>query len=174
MALLYKTRNVVVILGVLLLFVSGCVYGRGLTYAGEGALLGAMYGAGIGAAIGSTHGHAGEGAGIGSLVGSVIGGAIGYGLDAPLRYGYADPYHDPNYNPYYNPYSGNPNHPGNGQPPADEPYYKDDPDYDPGDYEPMPYREDTFDSTDAPQPAYTEEETPAPNRRVMSPGYDAR
>jgi hypothetical protein len=39
MAILEKTRSMVVILGVLLLFVSGCVYGRGLTYSEGNTLM---------------------------------------------------------------------------------------------------------------------------------------
>jgi len=85
MAVLMKTKGIVVIFGVLSLLVSGCYYGRGLTYAEGGTLMGALYGAGLGAAIGSATGHAGEGAGIGALAGSLIGGAIGYGMEGPYR-----------------------------------------------------------------------------------------
>ncbi len=97
MTVLMKTKGIVVVLGVLSLLVSGCYYGRGLTYAEGGTLMGALYGAGLGAAIGSATGHAGEGAGIGALAGSLIGGAIGYGMEGPYRYGYSEPRHDPYY-----------------------------------------------------------------------------
>ena len=46
MAVIKKTRSMVVILGVLFLFVFGCAYGRGLTYTEGGTLMGALYGAG--------------------------------------------------------------------------------------------------------------------------------
>lgn len=174
MAILGKTRSMVVIFGVLLLFVFGCVYGRGYTYTGGGTLLGALYGASIGAAIGSATGHAGEGAGIGGLVGSLIGGAIGYGMEAPYQHGYGNPYDDP----YYDPYSGSPNYRGYGGPPPDRgPNYRQEPTYDTGDQEPIPsqdYQDDTYGSEDTTTPTYPEENDQKQNRRVMSPGYDVQ
>jgi hypothetical protein len=171
MAILRKTRSMVVILGVLLLFVSGCVYGRGLTYAEGGTLMGALYGAGIGAAIGSASGHAGEGAGIGGLVGSLIGGSIGYDAEGDYRYGYGDPYDDP----YYDPYAHHPNYRRHsGPPPARDPYYRQDPSYDTGRPEPIPYQDDTYGSTDTTTSTYSEEYYQKQNRRLMSPGYDVQ
>lgn len=175
MAVLKKTRSMVVILGVLLLFVFGCVYGRGLTYNEGGTLLGALYGAGIGAAIGSVNGHAGEGAGIGALVGSLIGGAIGYGVEGDYRYGYGDPYDDPYYDSYHDPYSNHPNYRGyGGAPPDGDPYYRQDPSYDTGGPEPIPYQEDTYGSTDTATRIYSEEYYQKQNRRLMSPEYDVQ
>ncbi len=175
MASLRKTRSMVVILGVLLLFVFGCVYGRGLTYTEGGTLLGALYGAGLGAAIGSASGHAGEGAGIGGLAGSLIGGAIGYGMEGTGRYGYRDSYYDPYYDPYHDPYSNHPNYRGYGDaPPPRDPYYREQPSYDTGRPEPIPYQEDTYGSADTTTPTYSEEYYQKQNRRLMSPGYDVQ
>ncbi len=174
MAALRKTRIMIVILGVLLLSVFGCVYGRGVTYTGGGTLLGALYGAGIGAAIGSTTGHAGEGAGIGSLVGSLIGGAIGYGMEAPYWYGYRGQHDDPYY-PYRYPYSHHPDYRGyGGTPPAGDPYCPQDPAYGSGAPTPIPYDDDAYDSADTTAPTYSEEYYEKQNRRVMSPGYDVQ
>jgi hypothetical protein len=185
MAVLMKTKGIVVIFGVLSLLVSGCYYGRGLTYAEGGTVMGALYGAGLGAAIGSATGHAGEGAGIGALAGSLIGGAIGYGMEGPYRNGYSDRRNDPYYNdPYYNdpyngrnydPYSRHPDYRGDhGAPPAYDPYYRQDPAYDTGGYDPIPYEDDTYDSADTGTPVYSEEYYQKQNRRVMSPGYDTQ
>jgi hypothetical protein len=175
MAVFRKTRVMVVILGVLLLSVFGCVYGRGLTYTEGGTLMGALYGASIGAAIGSAHGHAGEGAGIGSLVGSLIGGAIGYGLEGGHRYGYGYRHDDSYYYPYRYPYSNHPNYREYGQAPrAGDPYYSQDPSYGAGAPAPIPYDNDTYDSTDTATPTYSEEYYQKQNRRVMSPGYDVQ
>ncbi|MBN2225113.1 MAG: hypothetical protein JW765_10590 [Deltaproteobacteria bacterium] len=165
----------VVILGVLFLFVFGCAYGRGLTYTEGGTLMGALYGAGIGAAIGSATGHAGEGAGIGSLVGSLIGGAIGYGIEGNNRYGYPGPYNDPYYDSYRDPYSNHPNYRGyGGAPPAQDPYYRQDPSYDAGRPNPIPYQDDTYSQTDTATPTYSEEYYQKQNRRLMSPGYNVQ
>jgi len=175
MAILMKTRSFVVILGVLLLLVSGCYYGRGLTYAEGGTLMGALYGAGLGAAIGSASGHAGEGAGIGALAGSLIGGVIGYGTENSYRYGYSDRYNDPYYGGNYDPYANHPNYRGyGGAPPAQDPYYRQDPSYSADGADPIPYEEDTYGSTDTETPLYSEEYYQQQNRRVMSPGYDVQ
>ncbi len=173
MAVLKKTKGMVVILGVLLLFVFGCVYGRGPTYTEGGTLMGALYGAGLGAAIGSASGHAGEGAGIGGLAGALIGGAIGYGMEGNNRYRHGDPYGDPYREPYRDPYSNHPDYRGyGGAPPAQDPYYRQDPSYDAGRPEPIPYYDDTYDSADTATEVYSEEYYQKQNRRVMSPGYD--
>ena len=69
----------VLLIGVLGVFATGCMYPGGRPdYTGSGALSGAA----TGAAIGAMASHSGEGALLGGAIGAIAGGIIGHGMDA--------------------------------------------------------------------------------------------
>ena len=68
-------RNVVVVLILGIVFISGC------TATQKGAGIGALLGGGAGYAIGKQSGHGAEGAAIGAGVGAITGGLIGHGME---------------------------------------------------------------------------------------------